>query len=99
MKTAEAIARDIGILLPNDSAECAVDSAMLRPDGEYDPANIDRLSRSAKVFARAQPEVNIVVHLTPTWPLSRPYRVEGKRGRVGSRSKRPASPPRVVKLF
>ena len=35
MKTAEAIARDIGILLPNDSAECAVDSAMLRPDGHF----------------------------------------------------------------
>merc|ERR1719482_2094897 len=56
VKTAEAIARDIGILLPNDSAECAVDSAMLRPDGEYNQADIDRLSRSAKVFARAQPE-------------------------------------------
>merc|ERR550537_351187 len=56
VKTAEAIARDIGILLPNDSAECAVDSAMLRPDGQYDPAEMRRLSRSAKVFARAQPE-------------------------------------------
>merc|ERR1740138_115818 len=56
VKTAEAIARDIGILLPGDGAECAVDSAMLRPGGEYNQADIDRLSRSAKVFARAQPE-------------------------------------------
>merc|ERR1719171_2234722 len=56
VKTAEAIAREIGILLPGDRAECAVDSAQLRPNGEYDPDAIERLSRSAKVFARAQPE-------------------------------------------
>merc|ERR1719473_771163 len=56
VKTAEAIARDIAIMLPDDGTECAVDSAKLRPGGEYSAAEIDRLSRSAKVFARAQPE-------------------------------------------
>jgi potassium/sodium efflux P-type ATPase len=56
VKTAEAIAKNIRILLPGDAAECAVDSAQLRPGGEYSMEAIDRLSRSAKVFARAQPE-------------------------------------------
>merc|ERR1719333_1563134 len=41
VKTAEAIARDIGILLPGDGAECAVDSKDLRPNGEYDPDAIE----------------------------------------------------------
>merc|ERR1719326_2811620 len=57
VKTAEAIARDIAIMLPDDSAECAVDSAKLRPNGEYlNEADMRALTRRAKVFARAQPE-------------------------------------------
>merc|ERR1719353_620327 len=42
---------------PQDPSSCAVDSARLRPDGEYlGEAEMRQLTRSAKVFARAQPE-------------------------------------------
>merc|ERR1719326_1070694 len=57
VKTAEAIARDINIITDEDPPSCAVDSARLRPDGEYlGEAEMRQLTRTAKVFARAQPE-------------------------------------------
>merc|ERR1719326_2192381 len=57
VKTAEAIARDINIIEPEDPSSCAVDSAKLRPHGEYlGEAEMCQLTRRAKVFARAQPE-------------------------------------------
>jgi magnesium-transporting ATPase (P-type) len=56
VKTAEAIAGKCGILLPHDKG-CAIDSASLRPNGEYlSDEQINQLTRRTKVFARAQPE-------------------------------------------
>merc|ERR1719247_636017 len=57
VKTAEAIARDINIMTKEDDSACAVDSAKLRPNGEYlNEADMRALTQTAKVFARAQPE-------------------------------------------
>merc|ERR1711937_1038378 len=67
LKTAAAIARDIGIL--NNSRDgCAageaLDCSVLRPDGTYIPeTEIDTLTKQARVFARAQPEDKLqIVH-------------------------------------
>merc|ERR1719199_237350 len=60
LKTAVAIAKNINILRPKDDPNvAAVDSKSLRPgeDNEYlSDDKIDDLTRSKKVFARAQPE-------------------------------------------
>jgi len=64
VKTAVAIAKNINIIRtgkdgdPVDNPDiCAMDSAGLRPDGEYkSDEEIDRLTASIRVFARAQPE-------------------------------------------
>ena len=56
--TAVAIARSMNILQPCDDPDVsAVDCACLRPDGEYlDAQEIDKLTGSVRVFARAKPE-------------------------------------------
>merc|ERR1719270_242632 len=58
LKTAIAIAKNVNILLPeDDEATSAVDCAKLRPDGDYLPnEEIDLLTSSVRVFARAKPE-------------------------------------------
>lgn len=58
LPTAKAIAHNVNILLPNDDEEaCALDCGKLRPDGAYLPdEGIDYLTKTVKVFARAQPE-------------------------------------------
>lgn len=58
LPTAKAIAHNVNILKPDDDEEaCALDCANLRPNGEYlsDP-EMDMLTKTVKVFARAQPE-------------------------------------------
>merc|ERR1712118_438042 len=67
LKTAAAIARDIGILdSTKDSyaAGEALDCSVLRPNGAYIPSGeIDDLTKQARVFARAQPEDKLqIVH-------------------------------------
>jgi len=58
LKTAIAIARNVKILMPEDSEDVsAVDCARLRPDGDYlSNAEMDALTSSVRVFARARPE-------------------------------------------
>ena len=56
--TAIAIAKNVNILQPCDDPDVsAVDCACLRPDGEYlDSKEMDKLTGSVRVFARAKPE-------------------------------------------
>jgi len=56
--TAIAIAKNVNILQPEDDEEVsAMDCARLRPDGEYlDNSEMDKLTSSVRVFARAKPE-------------------------------------------
>eukprot|EP00434_Breviolum_minutum_P006202 symbB.v1.2.005469.t1/scaffold260.1/size426026/20 len=56
--TAIAIAKNVNILQPSDDIETsAMDCANLRPDGEYlRPEEMDLITRSTRVFARAKPE-------------------------------------------
>ncbi|CAE7658005.1 yloB [Symbiodinium sp. CCMP2456] len=56
--TAIAIAKNVNILQPCDDPDVsAVDCACLRPDGEYlDNKEMDKLTGSVRVFARAKPE-------------------------------------------
>merc|ERR1719449_52517 len=57
LKTAAAIARDVGILGGNEADTAALDCSKLRPSGEYLPdSEIDNLTCGARVFARAKPE-------------------------------------------
>ncbi|CAE8708278.1 unnamed protein product [Polarella glacialis] len=57
LKTAAAIASDIGILTSTEGEAEAIDCLKLRPDGEYLPdAEMDLLTQNARVFARAKPE-------------------------------------------
>jgi len=58
VKTAEAIARNVSILQQKDDTEqAAVDCVRLRPDGQYiSEGDIDELTKSVRVFARAKPE-------------------------------------------
>merc|ERR1711985_213932 len=67
LKTAAAIARDIGILDTRKdgcAAGEALDCSVLRPNGAYVPeSEIDKLTKQARVFARAQPEDKLqIVH-------------------------------------
>merc|ERR1711977_597413 len=67
LKTAAAIARDIGILDTRKdgcAAGEALDCSVLRPNGAYVPeSEIDKLTKQARVFARAQPEDELqIVH-------------------------------------
>merc|ERR1712149_152689 len=67
LKTAAAIASDIGILENTKDGVVAgepLDCSVLRPDGAYISENeIDMLTRQARVFARAQPEDKLqIVH-------------------------------------
>merc|ERR1711977_228904 len=67
LKTAAAIARDIGILSSSKdgcAAGEALDCSVLRPNGAYIPeTEIDTLTKQARVFARAQPEDKLqIVH-------------------------------------
>merc|ERR1719337_73227 len=67
LKTAAAIARDIGILDSGKdgcAAGEALDCSVLRPNGAYVPeSEIDALTKNARVFARAQPEDKLqIVH-------------------------------------
>merc|ERR1712118_133528 len=67
LKTAAAIARDIGILdsrRDGCAAGEALDCSVLRPNGDYIPeTEIDTLTKQARVFARAQPEDKLqIVH-------------------------------------
>merc|ERR1712118_309965 len=67
LKTAAAIARDIGILdntKDSYAAGEALDCSVLRPNGDYIPeTEIDTLTKQARVFARAQPEDKLqIVH-------------------------------------
>eukprot|EP00439_Symbiodinium_sp_Y106_P086689 s548_g35.t1 len=56
--TAIAIAKNVNILQQEDDEEVsAMDCARLRPDGEYlDNSEMDKLTSSVRVFARAKPE-------------------------------------------
>jgi len=56
--TAKAIAKNLNILqITDDEDVAAVDCVCLRPDGEYiDNAEMDQLTKSVRVFARAKPE-------------------------------------------
>jgi len=56
--TAIAIAKNVNILQASDDIETsAMDCANLRPDGEYlRPEEMDLITRSTRVFARAKPE-------------------------------------------
>jgi potassium/sodium efflux P-type ATPase len=58
LPTAKAIAFNVNILKKGDDVtSAALDSGKLRPNGEYLPdADIDYLTKTVKVFARAQPE-------------------------------------------
>jgi len=57
LKTAAAIARDVGILGGNEADSAALDCSKLRPSGEYLPDHdIDAMTSEARVFARAKPE-------------------------------------------
>merc|ERR1712193_384302 len=67
LKTAAAIARDIGILDSSKdgcAAGEALDCSVLRPNGAYvTDGEIDMLTKQARVFARAQPEDKLqIVH-------------------------------------
>merc|ERR1712025_573140 len=67
LKTAAAIARDIGILKSSRdgyAAGEAVDCSVLRSNGAYIcSGEIDTLTKQARVFARAQPEDKLqIVH-------------------------------------
>merc|ERR1711985_93917 len=67
LKTAAAIARDIGILDSGKdgvAAGEALDCSVLRPSGAYvAEGEIDKLTKQARVFARAQPEDKLqIVH-------------------------------------
>jgi potassium/sodium efflux P-type ATPase len=69
VKTAIAIARNIGILSPEDDTSdldnimCpACDAAMLRPNGEYLPQDdLDLFVTSKRVLTRAQPEDKLMI--------------------------------------
>merc|ERR1719502_1008638 len=56
--TAKAIAKNVNILqITDDEDVAAVDCVCLRPNGEYfDNAEMDQLTKSVRVFARAKPE-------------------------------------------
>mmetsp|Transcript_18620 Transcript_18620/g.32600 ORF Transcript_18620/g.32600 Transcript_18620/m.32600 type:complete len:1078 (-) Transcript_18620:96-3329(-) len=56
--TARAIAKNVNILQPTDDEDvAAVDCVCLRPNGDYiDKAEMDQLTKSVRVFARAKPE-------------------------------------------
>jgi len=57
LKTAAAIARDVGILGREDDDSAALDCSKLRPSGEYlSDREMDNLTSDARVFARAKPE-------------------------------------------
>merc|ERR1712051_201669 len=57
LKTAAAIAKNVNILMPEDSESAACDCARLRPGGEYlSHEDMDRMTGSVRVFARAKPE-------------------------------------------
>eukprot|EP00924_Labyrinthula_sp_SR-Ha-C_P002375 snap_masked-scaffold_16-processed-gene-2.28-mRNA-1 protein AED:0.01 eAED:0.02 QI:0/0/0/1/1/1/2/0/1138 len=58
LPTAKAIAHNVNILLSDDDEEaCALDCGKLRPTGDYiAEEEIDHLTKTVKVFARAQPE-------------------------------------------
>jgi len=67
LKTAAAIALDIGIIENRKdgvAAGEALDCSVLRPAGTYIPeSEIDKLTKQARVFARAQPEDKLqIVH-------------------------------------
>jgi potassium/sodium efflux P-type ATPase len=67
LKTAAAIARDIDVLDSSKDALAAgeaLDCSVLRPNGSYIAEHeIDKLTKQAKVFARAQPEDKLqIVH-------------------------------------
>jgi len=62
LKTAFAIAKNVGILGEADDESAAVDCNSLRPNGDYLPeAEIDMLTRQVKCFARAKPEDKIEI--------------------------------------
>jgi len=62
LKTALAIARNVGILTKDDDDACAVDCGSLRPDGDYlSEAEIDSITPQVKCFARAKPEDKIEI--------------------------------------
>mmetsp|Transcript_52588 Transcript_52588/g.122387 ORF Transcript_52588/g.122387 Transcript_52588/m.122387 type:complete len:1087 (+) Transcript_52588:46-3306(+) len=62
LKTAIAIAKNVGILKQDDSEACAVDCSRLRPTGEYlSNAEIDAITPQVKCFARAKPEDKIEI--------------------------------------
>mmetsp|Transcript_19825 Transcript_19825/g.50693 ORF Transcript_19825/g.50693 Transcript_19825/m.50693 type:complete len:1086 (+) Transcript_19825:111-3368(+) len=62
LKTAAAIARDIGILQTGESDDSAVDCTQLRPKGDYLSAQkIDAITADARVFARAKPEDKLMI--------------------------------------
>lgn len=57
LPTAKAIAMNVNILHKDDNDSAALDCGKLRPDGEYLPDDsMDYLTKTVKVFARAQPE-------------------------------------------
>eukprot|EP00746_Dinoflagellata_sp_MGD_P159973 gnl/MRDRNA2_/MRDRNA2_86793_c0_seq1.p1 gnl/MRDRNA2_/MRDRNA2_86793_c0~~gnl/MRDRNA2_/MRDRNA2_86793_c0_seq1.p1 ORF type:complete len:1036 (-),score=234.58 gnl/MRDRNA2_/MRDRNA2_86793_c0_seq1:731-3838(-) len=57
LKTAQAIAADIGILDRSAFASKALDCSLLRPGGVYmSESEMDKITYDADVFARAQPE-------------------------------------------
>jgi len=61
LKTAAAIARDVGIL-HDSQEETAVDCTELRPGGEYLAAGeLDAVTAHARVFARAKPEDKLMI--------------------------------------
>jgi len=62
LKTAIAIAKNVGILAANDYDGAAVDCGSLRPDGDYlSEAEIDAITPQVKCFARARPEDKIEI--------------------------------------
>ena len=66
LPTAKAIGHNVNILLEDDDeAACALDCGELRPErleGKYLPdSEIDVLTRTVKVFARAQPEDKLTI--------------------------------------
>jgi|Transcript_60470 potassium/sodium efflux P-type ATPase len=68
LETATAIAKNVNIIKPEDGSdeECARDCRALRPTGlkpeDYLPEEqIDKMTASVRVFARAQPEDKLVI--------------------------------------
>ena len=66
LPTAKAIGHNVNILLDDDDeAACALDCGELRPErlgGNYLPEpEIDAITRTVKVFARAQPEDKLTI--------------------------------------